>query len=91
MPDDHGEAGRANPMTVGELIALLREFPPELPVFFCPDEAGRFALSPRDAVMNLVDPARQVVLADDSATTVPMGFVDSVVIYPRVVREDDPS
>jgi len=73
-------------MTVGELIALLHEFPPQLPVFFCPDDAGRVAVSPRDAVMNLVDPDRGEVIADDEMT-VPEGFDDSLVIYPRMVRD----
>lgn len=76
-------------MTVGDLITLLREFPPELPAFFSPDDAGRVAVSPRDAVMNLVHPGRGEVMADDDPSpTVPHGFVDSVVIYPRVVREE---
>ena len=35
-------------MTVGELIALLEEFPPELPVFFSSDDTGRVAVAPRD-------------------------------------------
>ncbi len=76
-------------MTVGELIALLNEFPSEFPVFFCPDEAGRVAVSPQDAVMDLVHPDRGEVMADDDpSTTVPEGFVDSLVIYPRNVRDD---
>jgi hypothetical protein len=75
-------------MTVGELIALLGEFPPELPAFFCPDDAGRVAVAPRDAVMNLVHPGRGEVMADDDPSpAVPEGFVDSLVIYPRRVRE----
>jgi hypothetical protein len=76
-------------MTVGELIVLLEEFPPELPVFFCPDDAGRVAVAPRDAVMNLVHLGRREVMADDDPSpTVPDGFVDALVVYPRVVRED---
>ena len=77
-------------MTVAELIALLEEFPPELPVFFSPDDAGRVAVAPRDAVMNLVHPERGEVIADDDPSpTIPAGFVDSLVVYPRLVREDD--
>jgi hypothetical protein len=76
-------------MTVAELLVLLQEFPPELPVFFSPDEEGRVALAPCGAVMNLVRPDQKEVISDDDpSSTVPDGFVDSVVIYPRVVRED---
>jgi hypothetical protein len=76
------------PMTVGELIALLGEFPPELPVFFSPDGGGRVAVVPRDAVMNLVHPGRREVMADDDPSpTIPEGFVDALVVYPRVVRD----
>jgi len=76
-------------MTVAHLIALLGEFPPELPVFFSPDDAGRVAVAPQDAVMNLVHPGRGEVMADDHPSpTVPEGFVDSLVVYPRQVRED---
>ena len=80
-------------MTVADLIVLLGEFPPELPVFFNPDDAGRVAVAPRDAVMNLVHPGIGEVLSeDDPSPTVPGGFIDSVVVYPRRVREDaDPS
>lgn len=75
-------------MTVGELIELLQQFPPELPVFVCPDAEGRIAISPRDAVMNLVHPGRSEVISDDDDSPyVPDGFVDSLVIYPRNVRE----
>jgi hypothetical protein len=76
-------------MTVSGLIELLQEFPPELPVFFSPDDAGRVAVVPRDAVMNLVHPARGEVMADDDPfPTIPEGFVDSLVIYPRPVRDE---
>lgn len=79
-------------MTVADLIALLREFPPELPVFFSPDDAGRVAVAPRDAVMNLVHPGRREAMADhDPPPTVPDGFVDALVVYPRPVREDTKS
>ncbi len=74
-------------MTVGELIALLHEFPPELPVFFSPDDAGRIAVAPRDAVMNLVHPVRKEVITDDEMMVLE-GFEDSLVIYPRAVREE---
>ena len=75
-------------MTVGELIRLLQEFPPELPVFFTPDALGRRAVAPVDAVMDLVHPGRGEVMPDDDpCTTVPPGFADALVIHPRVVRE----
>ncbi len=67
---------------------LLHEFPPELPVFFSPDDEGQVAMMPCDAVINLVHPARREIVADDDPwLTVPDGFVDSLVIYPRVVRQ----
>lgn len=75
-------------MTVADLTALLAEFPPELPVFFCPGTAGRVAIAPRDAVMDLVHPTRGEVLADGTPS-IPDGFVDALVIHPRVVRDDD--
>ena len=76
-------------MKVADLIAPLGEFPTELPVFFSPDDAGRVAVAPRDAVMNLVHPGRGVVIADDDPSpTIPEEFVDSLVVYPRVVREE---
>ena len=75
-------------MTVGELIGLLREFPSDLPVFFCGDALGRRAVAPQDAIMDLVHPGRGEVLPDDDpCTTVPPGFVDALVVHPRVVRE----
>jgi len=75
-------------MTVAELTALLEEFPPGLPVFFSPDDAGRSVVAPRDAVINLVHPGRREVIADDDPSpVVPEGFVDCVVVYPRPVRE----
>ncbi|MGL6097489.1 MAG: hypothetical protein ACRC7O_17040 [Fimbriiglobus sp.] len=76
-------------MTVTELIALVGKFPPELQVFFSPDEAGRLAVAPRDAVMNLVHPGLgEVILNDDPSPSVPEGYVDSLVIYPWLVRMD---
>ncbi|HUE16324.1 MAG TPA: hypothetical protein VMR25_19275 [Planctomycetaceae bacterium] len=73
-------------MNVRELIMLLEKFPEDLPVYFAPDDEGRVALAPRSAVMNLVHPERRQVIADDdSSAVVPEGFVDSLVIYPRVV------
>ena len=75
-------------MTVAGLIALLEECPPDLPVFFSPDDAGRSVVAPRDAVMNLVHPGRREALVDDDPSpVVPDGFVDCVVVYPRPVRE----
>jgi hypothetical protein len=75
-------------MTVGELIELLNEFPPELPVFFATDEAGRQAIAPVDAIMDLVHPSRGRVLDDDDPHgTVPPGYTDALVIHPRTVRE----
>ena len=39
--------------------------------------------------MNLVHPGRGEVIADDDPSpTVPEGFVDALVVYPRQVRED---
>ena len=75
-------------MTVGELIDLLNEFPPELPVFFTPDADGRRAVAPVDAIMDLVHPTRGWVLDDhDPYRTVPPGYSEALVIHPRVVRE----
>ncbi len=34
-------------MRVAALIEMLQRFPPELPVFFCPDEVRRAVLRPR--------------------------------------------
>ncbi len=68
-------------MRVGELIKRLRMFPPQLPVFFCRDSAGRTAIVPRDAVMNMVHPARMEIVSDeDQSTAVPDGFEDSLVV-----------
>ncbi len=76
-------------MTVGELIKHLRRFPPQLPVFFCPDAAGRAAIVPKDAVMNLVHPGRMEIVRDEELSTeVLEGFVDSLVVYPFVVDGD---
>ena len=76
-------------MTVADLIALLGEFPDELPVFFSPDDAGLVAVAPMDAIMNLVHPERREVMGDDDLpTTIPVGFIDALVIYPWKVRED---
>jgi hypothetical protein len=69
-------------MRVAELIMMLQRFPPELEVFFCPDEARRLVIAPQDAFMNLVHPALAEVIDDDEpAATVPDGYVDSLVIY----------
>ncbi len=74
-------------MTVGELVALLDGFPPDLPVYFSPDPAGRVAVGAADAVVNLVNPARHEVIGDDdTSVTIPNGFTDAVVIYPRSVN-----
>jgi hypothetical protein len=73
-------------MNVRELIVLLEKFPEDLLVYFAPDDEGRVALALRSAVMNLVHPKRRQVMADDDPSAViPEGFVDSLVIYPRVV------
>ncbi|HKB02565.1 MAG TPA: hypothetical protein VKD90_10120 [Gemmataceae bacterium] len=75
-------------MTVAEVVRLLAEFPPELPVFFTPDTAGRRAFAPLGAVRDLVHPTRGEVLnEDDRYATVPMGFTHALVIQPCVVRE----
>jgi hypothetical protein len=75
-------------MNVHELIALLSEFPEELPVFFTPDDEGRCAVAPQDAVINLVHPERGQVIEDGESSAADLeGFVDSLVIYPRIVRE----
>jgi hypothetical protein len=76
-------------MKVRELMALLSEFPDDMPVFFLPEGEGQGVFAPKDAVMNLVHPERgQVVDETESSADDLAGFVDSVVIYPRVVRED---
>ena len=84
-------------MTVQALIDLLGEFPPELPVFFCPAAEGlgadHPAIAPRDAVMTLVDPGRRVAMAfspDGEGyiyPTAPEPYTDALVIYPCTVRE----
>jgi hypothetical protein len=77
-------------MKVHELIALLSEFPGELPVFFTPDDEGRCAVAPKDAALNLVHPERGQVIDDGESSVDSLeGFVDSLVIYPRIVREED--
>jgi hypothetical protein len=76
-------------MTVGDLIRLLEQFPPDLPAFYVTDAAGRIAAAPQDAVMNLVDPTNGEIMADDGTSHGDEeSFVDSVVIYPLVVRDD---
>ena len=76
-------------MKVCELMALLSEFPDDLPVFFLPEGEGHGVVAPKDAVMNLVHPERgQVVDDTESSADDLAGFVDSVVIYPTVIRED---
>jgi hypothetical protein len=76
-------------MNVRELIALLSQFPEDFPVFFLPDGESHNVVAPRDAVMNLVHPERGRVVDDDELSAeVPQGFVDSVVIYASVARED---
>jgi hypothetical protein len=76
-------------MKVCELMALLSQFPDSLPVFFLPDGESNAVVAPKDAVMNLVHPERgQVVDDGESSAGNLLGFVDSVVIYARVVRED---
>jgi hypothetical protein len=75
-------------MTTRELIHLLEEFPEDLPVFFSPDADGRTAIEPRDAVMNLVHPSEGKVIGEgDPSPKAPPGYLDSLVIYPRIVRE----
>jgi hypothetical protein len=87
--DKKSTKGRKVDMTVSELIARLEEFPPELPVFFSPDEAARIAISPRNVVLNLTHAGQGELLPRmPPSPTVPEGFVDSVVIYPRTVREE---
>jgi hypothetical protein len=75
-------------MTVGELIKLLNEFPSNLQVYFCPDADGKRAMSPVDATLNMVHRGRGEVMNDeDPYSTVPPGFGDALVIYPKVVRD----
>lgn len=74
-------------MTVGELIDLLGEFPPELPVFFQPDPPARRVSAPRDAILDLVHPGRAEVLPDGTTGPIPPGYVDALVVSPTVVRE----
>jgi hypothetical protein len=77
-------------MRVGELAELLREFPPELPVFFCPQGDGlnedHIALAPQDAVMNLVAIAQQKAMGFNVGGIEGGDHEDAVVIYPTNVR-----
>jgi hypothetical protein len=73
-------------MTVRELRELLNRFPPDLPVFFAPDESERRVVAPQTVIMNLVHPQRREVIAEDSGSSLPKGFVDALVIYSGEIR-----
>lgn len=68
-------------MTVGQLISLLKQFPTELPVYFCHDELSGKVIPPESAVAALVHPQRCVMADDgDPAKTVSHDFIHAVVL-----------
>lgn len=78
-------------MTVQELISLLREFPQPLPVYFSPGDSSERVIQPVDAIMNLVNGNLKLELPDDfPGRQIPAGYVDSLVVYPHMVRETIP-
>jgi hypothetical protein len=77
-------------MTVGELIRLLGEFPPELPVYFAPDAATERVIAPADAIIDRVDQDKGRVLADrDPHRTIPPGYGAALVIHASLVRNSN--
>jgi hypothetical protein len=75
-------------MTVKDLIQLLREFPETLPVYFSPGDGSDRVIQPVDAIMNLVNTDLRMELPDDyQGRHIPAGYVDSVVVYPHVIRD----
>ena len=68
-------------MTVGNLIKLLQQFPADLQIYFCNDEAQRKVVSPEAATAKLVHPRRLLFASDDDpAKTVSHDFVHAVVM-----------
>lgn len=77
-------------MKVKDLIALLREFPESLPVYFSLGDGTEKVLAPVDAIMNLVNARMGVEMPEDfPGKQVPEGYHDSLVVYPHVVRDND--
>lgn len=78
-------------MTVGELNQLLQQFPPELPVYFCPQSESldndHVAISPEDAVMNLVARSRLSIMGFTGNGGEQSDHCDAVVVYPIKVRD----
>ena len=75
-------------MTVGELIRLLGEFPPQLPVYFAPDATAERVIAPVDALLDRVHQDKGVVLTDkDPYGTVPPGYGVALVIHASLVRK----
>ena len=78
-------------MRVGELMELLRGFPPDLLVLFCPQGAGLndddVAVTPLDAVMNLVAVAQQKAMGFKVSGIEDSGHEGAVVIYSINVRD----
>jgi len=76
-------------MTEKELIRLLREFPETLPVHFSLGDGSDRVIQPVDAIMNLVNTDLRMELPDEYPERhIPEGYVDSVVVYPHVIRDN---
>lgn len=79
-------------MTVGELIRLLGEFPPQLPVYFAPDAAAERVIAPVDALLDRVHQDKGLILADkDPYGTVPPGYGAALVVHASFVRKPVPA
>lgn len=79
-------------MTVRDLIELLGEFPPGLPVYFAPDAAADRVMAPVDAIIDRVHKDKALVLADkDPYGTVPPGYGAALVIHASFVRKPTPA
>lgn len=78
-------------MTVGELIEMLQIFPPQFPVFLCPESDGfddcHAVISPVDAVMNLVAESQHSAMGFNGVSADSTDMIDAVVIYPVNVRD----
>ena len=68
-------------MKVGNLIQLLQQFPADLRVYFCPDEAQLNVVLPATVAAKMVQPHRKV-MADESdpAKTISHEFIHAVVM-----------
>jgi hypothetical protein len=76
-------------MTVRELVSLLLEFPENLPVHFSLGDGSGRVIQPMDAIMNLVNGNMKLELPDEYPERhIPEGYVDSVVVYPHVIRDN---